>query len=93
MGTAMAVHLARNGQTTTLVPRHYEQALNLASERENKLYLPGIELEQEIQISSETMPALMEAEVVLIACPVAGLNVIANSINEVLPPPGVPIHS
>ncbi len=84
-GTAMAVHLARNGQTTTLVPRHYEQALTLASERENKLYLPGIELEQEIQISCETMPALMEAEVVLIACPVAGLNAIANSINEVLP--------
>ena len=83
-GTAMAVHLARN-KTTTLVPRHYEQALNLASERENKLYLPGIELEQEIQISCETMPALMEAEVVLIACPVAGLHAIANSINEAVP--------
>ena len=35
----MAVHLARNGQTTTLVPRHYEQALNLALNVKT-LYLP-----------------------------------------------------
>ena len=40
-GTAMAIHLARQGQTVTLVPRRAEQALDLATTRENKDYLPG----------------------------------------------------
>ncbi len=84
-GTAMAVHLARNGQTTTLVPRRYEQALALASTRENALYLPGIHLEHEIQIACEPLPALMEAEVVLAACPVAGLAEIAGTLQRALP--------
>ena len=34
-GTAMAIHLARQGQTVTLVPRRAEQALALATTREN----------------------------------------------------------
>ena len=32
-GTAMAIHLARQGQTVTLVPRRAEQALALATTR------------------------------------------------------------
>jgi len=84
-GTALAVHLARNGQTTTLVPRRYEQALALASSRENATYLPGVHLDHEIQIACEPAPALMEAEVVLAACPVAGLAGLADTIQTALP--------
>jgi len=65
-GTAMAVHLDRAGQTVTLVPRRMDQALAIASTRENKDYLPGIKLADRIQIIHELKPALMEAEVVLI---------------------------
>jgi glycerol-3-phosphate dehydrogenase (NAD(P)+) len=43
-GTAIAVLLARGGLRTTLQTRTTEQAAQLADERENHVYLPGVEL-------------------------------------------------
>lgn len=68
-GTAMAVHLARLGHTVTLAPRRFEQALALASARENPDYLPGVALPPSLQIGHELAPVLMEVEVVLLVCP------------------------
>ena len=68
-GTAMAIHLARQGQTVTLVPRRAEQALALATTRENKDYLPGHRLDDSIQIGLEPLPALMDADLIFLACP------------------------
>jgi glycerol-3-phosphate dehydrogenase (NAD(P)+) len=72
-GTAIAIHLVRNGQSTTLVPRRYEQALELTTTRENQTYLPDFTLPLDLQISAEAKPALLEAEVILMACPIVGL--------------------
>ena len=72
-GTAMAIHLARQGQTVTLVPRRAEQALALATTRENTDYLPGHRLDDSIQIGLEPLPALMDADLVFLACPSKGL--------------------
>ena len=72
-GTAMAIHLARQGQTVTLVPRRLEHALSLASSRENTDYLPGHRLDESIQIGLEPGPALMDADVICLACPSKGL--------------------
>ena len=52
-GTAMALHLDRCGHAVTLVPRRIEQALELASGRENRDYLPGLRLPHRIQIGYE----------------------------------------
>jgi glycerol-3-phosphate dehydrogenase (NAD(P)+) len=73
-GTAFALHLSRLGHTVTLAPRRFEQALALASTRENADYLPGFALPQSIQIGHELVPVLMEAEVVLLACPSQALR-------------------
>jgi len=72
-GTAMAIHLSRLGHPVTLVPRRAEQALALATSRENKDYLPGHRLDDSIQIGLETAPALMDVDLVFIACPSKGL--------------------
>ena len=79
-GTAMAIHLARQGQTVTLVPRRAEQALALATTRENKEYLPGHRLDDSIQIGLEPLPALMDADLVFLACPSKGLPELLKSI-------------
>jgi glycerol-3-phosphate dehydrogenase (NAD(P)+) len=84
-GTAIAIHLSRNGQNTTLVPRRYEQALELTSKRENLSYLPGYQLPADLQIASEPKPALLEAEVILLACPIAGLPETTQSLLKALP--------
>ncbi len=73
-GTAFAIHLSRLNHTVTLVPRRFEQALAIASTRENADHLPGFRLPPSIQIGHELAPVLMEAEVVLLACPSQSLR-------------------
>ncbi len=73
-GTAFAIHLTRLGHTVTLVPRRFEQALALASVRENADYLPGVPLPPSLQVGHELAPVLMEAEAVLLACPSLALR-------------------
>lgn len=79
----MAVHLARIGHRVTLAPRRMEHALELASARENKDYLPGIKLEQNIQIGCEIGPVLMEADVAILACPAKGLRALSQRMAAV----------
>jgi glycerol-3-phosphate dehydrogenase (NAD(P)+) len=73
-GTAMAVHLARRGQQTTLVPRRPEHAAALLAARENRDYLPGITLPERLQITADLPAALIEADVALIASPSQALR-------------------
>lgn len=82
-GTAMAVHLVRTGHSVTLAARRMDHALDLASSRENRDYLPGIHLEYDLQIGSELKPVLMEAEVVLFAVPSAYLRDAAQKVAAV----------
>jgi glycerol-3-phosphate dehydrogenase (NAD(P)+) len=73
-GTAFAVHLSRLDHTVTLAPRRFEQALALASARENADYLPGVALPPSLQLGHELAPVLMEADIVLLACPSLALR-------------------
>jgi glycerol-3-phosphate dehydrogenase (NAD(P)+) len=81
-GTAFAVHLSRLGHTVTLVPRRFDHAVVLASERENRDYLPGVSLPESLQIGHELVPVLMEAEVALLACPAQALRETAQRVQE-----------
>lgn len=68
-GTAVAIHLANNGHSTTLVPRRYDHALDLSSARINQDYLPGIDFPTDLQIGASLKPSLMECDYVFYACP------------------------
>src|SRR5690606_34063597 len=81
-GRAMAVHLSRIGHPVSLVPRRFEHALALASAHENADYLPGVTLPLSLQIGHELVPVLMEAEVVLLACPAQALRETAQRVRE-----------
>lgn len=83
-GTAMAIHLAKMDHTVTLVPRRFEQALALSSTRENVDYLPGLTLPPSLQIGHELVPVLMEAEVILLACPAQALRETATRVRAAL---------
>ncbi|MGA0134362.1 MAG: NAD(P)H-dependent glycerol-3-phosphate dehydrogenase [Opitutales bacterium] len=79
-GTAMAIHLCRQRHTVTLVPRRLEHALAISDQRENKDYLPGRRLDESMQIGMEAAPALMDADLVFLACPSKGLPELLASI-------------
>jgi glycerol-3-phosphate dehydrogenase (NAD(P)+) len=83
-GTAMAVHLARRGQHTTLVPRRPEHAAQILAARENRDYLPGVRLPDALLVTTELRTALLEADVALIACPSQSLRAWCEQMRAVL---------
>src|SRR5437764_12928696 len=84
-GTAVAVLLARGGLRTTLQTRTKEQASRLAEERENRTYLPGVELPRELRIEPAEA-GLARADYVFLGVPSTGLHeVIAELPGRQLP--------
>ncbi|HWX88211.1 MAG TPA: NAD(P)H-dependent glycerol-3-phosphate dehydrogenase [Solirubrobacteraceae bacterium] len=78
-GTALAVLLSRAGLRTTLQTRGAEQAELLSDERENKLYLPGVELPSQLRI--EPVDAgVARADYVFLAVPSRGLDVAISAL-------------
>lgn len=71
-GTAIAVLLARGGLRATLQARTDEQAQRLVHDRENRVYLPGVELPRELRIE-HVGDGLGRADLVLLAVPSSGL--------------------
>jgi glycerol-3-phosphate dehydrogenase (NAD(P)+) len=79
-GTALAVLLARGGLRTTLLARTPEQAAALQADRENRTYLPGVQLPQELRI--EPLSAgLARAEYVFLAVPSNGLSEVIEGLD------------
>ncbi len=67
-GTALAVLLARGGLRTTLQARTAEQAAQLEEERENRVYLPGVELPAQLRIEPASA-GVARADYVFLAVP------------------------
>ena len=83
-GTAMAVHLARRGQPTTLITRRAEHAAAVGAARENRDYLPGIKLPAALLVTPDLRAALLETDVALIACPSQSLRAWCDQMRTVL---------
>jgi glycerol-3-phosphate dehydrogenase (NAD(P)+) len=85
-GTAVAVLLARGGLRTTLQARTESQAERLAADRENRDYLPGVELPRELRIEHVTGGAVSRADYVLLGVPSVSLrDVVAGLSSRGLP--------
>jgi glycerol-3-phosphate dehydrogenase (NAD(P)+) len=80
-GTALAVLLARGGLRTTLQARTAEQAASLEGERENRVYLPGVELPGQLRIES-TAAGVARADYVFLAVPSSGLGEVIAMLDE-----------
>jgi glycerol-3-phosphate dehydrogenase (NAD(P)+) len=72
-GTALAVLLSRSGLRTTLQARTAEQAARLDEDRENRAYLPGVELPAQLRIEA-TSAGVERADFVFLAVPSSGLG-------------------
>lgn len=68
-GTAMALHCARMGRQTVLVPRRREHAALLEQHDENREYLPGFPFSGGVEVTADLDRALSEADVVFLAAP------------------------
>jgi glycerol-3-phosphate dehydrogenase (NAD(P)+) len=82
-GTAMAVHLARRGQATTLVTRRPEHAVAMQLARENRDYLPGVKFPASLNVTGDLRAALLGADVALVASPSHALRAWCTQMHEV----------
>ncbi|MDX6676138.1 MAG: glycerol-3-phosphate dehydrogenase [Solirubrobacteraceae bacterium] len=71
-GTAVAVLLARGGFRTTLQTRTPEQARTLLDDRENRVYLPGVDLPRDLRIE-HVEAGLGRADYVFLGVPSTGV--------------------
>ena len=76
-GTALGVLLARGGLRATLQARTAEQAERLASERENREYLPGVQLPPQLRVEPAS-GAIERVDYVFLAIP-------SFALGEVIP--------
>lgn len=80
-GTAVAVLLARGGLRTTLQARSVEQAERLAADRENLVYLAGVEFPRELRVD-HVGAGLARADYVFLGVPSRGLEDIAARLRD-----------
>ena len=78
-GTAVAILLARAGLRVTLQTRSQEQADQMTAERENRIYLPGVELPAQLRIEPVSA-GLGRSEYVFLAVPSRGLGEVIDGL-------------
>jgi len=78
-GTAVAVLLARGGLRTTLLARSADQARRLQRDRENHVYLPGVELPRELRVAHAD-DGLARADYVFLGVPSRGMDQVIGGL-------------
>jgi hypothetical protein len=78
-GTAVAVLLARGGLRTTLQTRSADQARRLQADRENLVYLPGVDFPRELRVA-HLDDGLARAEYVFLGVPSQGMDEVIGGL-------------
>ena len=91
-GTAIAVLLVRGGLRTTLQTRSADQARQLAADRTNERYLPGVQLPRELRIE-DASAGLARADYVFLAGPSQGLHEVIGGLGGGRLPPRTAVIS
>jgi glycerol-3-phosphate dehydrogenase (NAD(P)+) len=84
-GTALAVHLAHTGHDVRLWARDAALAAEMSGSRQNRTYLPGIELPSALAPTSDMGLALDGAQFAVIAVPSHGVRDVTRLANACLP--------
>jgi len=91
-GTAVAVLLARGGLRTTLQARTVEQAQRLSEDRENLVYLPGVEFPRELRVE-HIGDGLARADYIFLGVPSRGLHEVIDGLAAAGLPPKAKVVS
>jgi glycerol-3-phosphate dehydrogenase (NAD(P)+) len=83
-GTALALHLARGGESSGvwLWARDSAQANAIATTRENVRYLPGVSIPQAVAVVTRLEDAVSEAALVVVATPIAALLELVTALQS-----------
>ena len=81
-GTTLAVHLSRNGHDVTLWEINGNQVIELNNDRENKLFLPGIMLPDNLKVINDISLTVVDSEMMVFAVPSHFMRETAKKINK-----------
>ena len=81
-GTTLGVHLCNNDHDVTLWEIDNDQVIELNNDRENKLFLPGIMLPDNLKVINDISLTLIGAEMIVFAVPSHFMRETAKKINE-----------
>jgi glycerol-3-phosphate dehydrogenase (NAD(P)+) len=81
-GTALALQLARAGHSVRLWARDAIFTTELASCRENKVYLPGVPLPDTIEPTASLDEACAHSEMLVVVCPSKGVRALAEGLRN-----------
>ncbi len=85
-GTTLAHLLADKGHETTLWAYEADLVARMWKNRENDLFLPGIELAQKLKFSSDLAGSVAGAEMVLLVCPSQVMRSVVSEMVSYLEP-------
>jgi glycerol-3-phosphate dehydrogenase (NAD(P)+) len=83
-GTTLATILARDGQRDVILwTRDAEQARDIAAQRENRRYLPGIRVPDPVEVTADLERALTAVDVI-VAAPSVGVTALRDRVAPLL---------
>ena len=85
-GTALSIRLAKNGLVVSLTSRDKENLSEIRKTKQNKKYLPGINIPESINIKDEILPCLANSSSVLLCVKSTGFKKIAAELNNHMGP-------
>jgi glycerol-3-phosphate dehydrogenase (NAD(P)+) len=85
-GTALAIHLARQGRTARLWARDPALAREIIARGENARYLPGLALPPGVRVTADAHEALVGAGLVVVAVPSHGFAAVVARLGGAIPP-------
>lgn len=80
-GTAQSILLASNGHDVTLWGRIEDGIQDINASRENKRFLPGVRIPENITITSDLDTAFARAEIAVLAVPAQALREVITNLN------------
>ncbi len=84
-GTALAILLARNGQSVRLWAHRAEHAAALARDRCNRRYLPGVDLPAQVTPTADLAVALRDCRDLVLAVPLRGVRSLLADVARAAP--------
>ena len=91
-GTALAVLLARSGRSVVLWARREAAAAELGQTRENRAYLPGVNLPMSLDVTSDLAAALRGRQIVIVATVSGHLRETARLLAPLVDPGAIVVH-
>ena len=85
-GTALSIRLAKNGLEVSLTSRDKKNLSEIRKTKQNKKYLPGINIPESINIKDEILPCLANSSSVLLCVKSTGFKKIAAELNNHMRP-------